>query len=65
MTRRATATRTPAGHWPIDARYPWATIAGSSLHCADCGAEGKAPLPREAGYSQAVESFLLQHRGCA
>lgn len=57
--------RAPAGHWPIDARRPWATVAGCSLACAACGAEGRAPLPRDAGYSAAVEAWAAEHRLCA
>ena len=57
--------RTPAGHWPINELYPWATVAGCSLHCARCGQEAQAPLPEgSAGYSEAVEAFLRAHRRC-
>jgi len=59
---RAPTLRPPAGHWPIDARFPWATVAGSSLHCAGCGATGQAPLPKQPGYSAAVETFLQEHK---
>ena len=62
MTRAAAVARPPAGHWPIDARWPHATVAGSSLHCAGCGTTGQAPLPKEPGYSAAVEFFLQEHK---
>ena len=61
---RARVFRTPAGHWPIDVRYPWATVAGCSLHCARCGQEGQAPLPRAQGYGAAVEAWATLHRRC-
>ena len=63
MTRAAApAYRAPAGFWPIDARWSHATVAGSSLHCAGCGTTGHAPLPKEPGYSAAVETFLQEHK---
>jgi hypothetical protein len=62
---RFLARRAPAGHWPIDARWPWITVAGSSLACAGCQQEGRAPLPQALGYNEAVEGFLAQHRACA
>jgi hypothetical protein len=55
-----------AGHFPISALFPWATVAGSSLHCAACGAEGRAPLPHDvANYNRVVEGFLQEHKACA
>ena len=53
-----------AGHYAINERWPWATVAGCSLHCTRCGAEGRAPLPRDgqATYNAAVEGFLAEHR---
>jgi hypothetical protein len=54
----------PPGFWPIDARYPHVTVAGCSLHCARCGEEGRAPLPRAAGYGAVVTAFLAEHKGC-
>jgi hypothetical protein len=56
------ARRSPPGHWPIDARYPHVTVAGCSLHCAGCGTEGRAPLPRAPGYAAAVQAFLEAHK---
>ncbi len=52
----------PAGHWPIDARYPHVTVAGCSLHCGRCGTEGRAPSPRDPGYDEAVLLFLAEHK---
>lgn len=62
---RFSRRRSPAGFWPIDVRHPHVTVAGSSLHCAGCGEEGRAPLPRAGGYTAIVESFLAAHRRCA
>ena len=62
MSRAVLAS--PAGYWPIDVRFPWATVAGSSLHCSRCGQESRAPLPKAEGYSAAVERFLQEHRRC-
>lgn len=63
---RHLAGRSLAGHWPIDARYPWASVAGCSLHCSACGATGAAPLPRagEAVYNAALAAWLQRHRDC-
>jgi hypothetical protein len=57
-------TRSPAGYYPIDVRYPSVTVAGSCLHCARCGHEGRAPSPRDEGYNAAVHAFLVEHRLC-
>ncbi len=54
----------PAGFWPINELYPWATVAGSCLHCARCATEGRAPSPRDRGYDAAVEAFLEAHKRC-
>ena len=59
---RAVTLRAPAGHWPIDVRWPHVVVAGSSLACGGCGSRAQAPLPREAGYSAAVETFLREHK---
>ena len=65
MTRArvAPAYRTLPGHYPVDLRYPWATVAGCSLFCGLCGQESRTGvLPRELGYSEAVESWAAQHK---
>ena len=62
---RHLARRSPAGFFPVNALAPWVTMAGSGLHCAHCGAEARAPLPRAPGYGEAVERFLSLHRDCA
>jgi hypothetical protein len=54
--------RSPARHWPVDARYPWATVAGCSLYCERCGQEGRAPSPKDGGDNAALEAWLDQHR---
>ncbi len=61
---RHLARHAPAGHWPIDERWPFVRVAGSSLYCLRCNAAGRAPLPKESGYTEAVEAFLLEHKGC-
>ncbi len=61
---RFVARRTPAGFWPINQLWPWATVAGCVLHCSRCGQEGRAPSPRDPGYDAAVEGFLGQHKAC-
>lgn len=54
-----------AGHFPINALFPWVTMAGSALHCARCRAEGRAPLPRDvAAYNRVVEGFVAEHKTC-
>ncbi len=55
----------PAGFYPVHAFWPWVSVAGSALHCAHCGAEGRAPSPREPGpYDVAVEAWLRRHKAC-
>ena len=56
--------RPPAGHYPINTLFPHVLVAGSSMFCAGCGTTGTAPLPREATYNLAVETFLRQHKRC-
>jgi hypothetical protein len=58
--------RPPAGHWPVNQLFPWVVVAGCSLACSVCGAEGRAPLPKTdpVAYSRRLEGWLLQHRGC-
>jgi hypothetical protein len=58
--------RTPAGHWPLDARYPHVVVAGCSLACTACGARASAPLPRDvAAYNAAAARFLEAHKRCS
>ncbi len=60
--RRVETHRTPAGFYPIDPRWRWATIAGSVAHCGFCNAEGRLPLPRDPRYSAAVTAWLENHK---
>ena len=56
--------RPPAGFYPISEMYKHAVVAGCALLCLACGAEAKTMLPRQLGYSGAVEGFLQEHRDC-
>jgi hypothetical protein len=60
-----TAPRAPAGHYPVNLLFPWVTMAGSSIACGACSTEGRLPLPRDLGYSAAVEAFAEGHRLCS
>jgi hypothetical protein len=54
-----------AGFYPIDARFRWVSIAGCAMHCSRCGADGRAPSPREVhAYNAAAEGFLAAHKHC-
>jgi hypothetical protein len=39
-------------------------MAGAAIYCAGCEMHGKLPLPRDPGYSAAVEDFVERHRLC-
>lgn len=64
---RHLARRCPPGFWPACELYKHVVMAGSSLACLACGAEGKTGvLPRDvSAYNGAVETFLQEHRTCA
>ena len=62
---RRVGVRAPAGFYPVNALRPHVVMAGTSLVCCACGAEGKAPLPKDVtAYNAAVAAFLELHKGC-
>ncbi len=58
--------RTLPGHYAIDIRFGWATVAGCSLFCGRCLATGRAPVPKAdlAAYNAALGEWLAAHREC-
>jgi hypothetical protein len=56
--------KAPAGYYPANQLFQHVVMAGCSIVCMACGADGRLPLPRDDSYSRSVEDFIEQHRLC-